>query len=58
VEKHEVKGSHGNPRRVWENSIKMDLRETGWFATDWMHLAKDTGKTRAFVNSVITLLVA
>jgi hypothetical protein len=27
--------------KVFENSIKMDLREIGWDGMDWIHLAQD-----------------
>jgi hypothetical protein len=30
----------GKPRRMWENNIKMDLREIGWGDVDWIHLAQ------------------
>jgi hypothetical protein len=26
---------------IWENNIKMDLREIGWEVVDWMHLVQD-----------------
>jgi hypothetical protein len=29
------------PRRMWEDNIKMDLREMGWGGMDWIHLAQD-----------------
>jgi hypothetical protein len=29
----------GRPRRRWEDSIKMDLRETGYIGMDWSDLA-------------------
>jgi hypothetical protein len=29
------------PGHRWENSIKMDLRQTGWGSMDWIHLAQD-----------------
>jgi hypothetical protein len=31
----------GRPRRRWEVSIKMDLREIGWDGGDWIDLAQD-----------------
>jgi hypothetical protein len=33
----------GRPRRRWEDNtrIKMDLREIGWGALDWIDLAQD-----------------
>jgi hypothetical protein len=31
----------GRPRGRWVNNIKMDLREIGWDAVDWISLAED-----------------
>jgi hypothetical protein len=31
----------GRPRHMWENNIKMDLREIGWGGMDWIDLAQD-----------------
>jgi hypothetical protein len=30
----------GNPRRRWEDRMRMDLREIGW-GVDWIRLAQD-----------------
>ena len=38
----ERKRSLGRPRRRWEDNIKMDLREVGCVAGDWVDLAYDT----------------
>jgi hypothetical protein len=36
VGKPEGKRPLGRPRRVWEDNIKMDLRERmGWYGLDW-----------------------
>jgi hypothetical protein len=35
----EGKRSLENPRRTWENNIKMDVIEIGWGGIDWIHLA-------------------
>jgi hypothetical protein len=45
------------PRRRWEDNIKMDLWEVGWGATDWIDLALDRDRWRAFVNMVKNLWV-
>jgi hypothetical protein len=37
--KPEGKRPLGKPRRIWENGIRMDLRETGWGNVDWIQLA-------------------
>jgi hypothetical protein len=44
-------------RRRWEDNIKMDLREIGIDATNWIRLAQDGVQWRAFVNTVINLRV-
>jgi hypothetical protein len=31
----------GRPRRMWEDIIKMNLREMGWCGMGWIHLAED-----------------
>jgi hypothetical protein len=44
-------------RRRWEDGIKMDLREIGWGKVEWIHLAQDRDRWRAFVNAVMNLRV-
>jgi hypothetical protein len=39
------------------NNIKMDLEEVAWGDVDWICLAKDRNRRRAFVNSVLYLRV-
>jgi hypothetical protein len=55
--KPEGKTSLGRPRRRWVDNIKMDLIETGWSGVDWIGLAQDRDKWRAFVNAVMNLRV-
>jgi hypothetical protein len=43
----------GRPRRRWEDGIRIDLRETGSRSVEWIQLAQDMDRWRAFVNSVI-----
>jgi hypothetical protein len=31
----------GRPRRMWEDGIRMDLRETGLGCVDWIRLSQD-----------------
>jgi hypothetical protein len=31
----------GRPRRLWEDTIRINAKETGWVATEWTHLPKD-----------------
>jgi hypothetical protein len=47
----------GRPRRGWVDSIKMDLREVGWDGRDWIDLAQDRDRWRAYVNAVMNLRV-
>jgi hypothetical protein len=40
------------PRRRWEDNIKMDLQEVGEGRGDWMELAQDREMWRALVGTV------
>jgi hypothetical protein len=42
VGKSEGKRSYAEPMHKWEDSIKMDLKERGWEAVDWIHLIYDS----------------
>jgi hypothetical protein len=53
VGKPEGKISLGRPRRRWEDTIKMDLREIGFWSVDWIHLAQGRDFWRALVNTVM-----
>jgi hypothetical protein len=57
VGKPEGKRSFGRPRRRWENSIRMDLREIGWEDIKWVQLTQDRGHWRAVVSVVKNLRV-
>jgi hypothetical protein len=39
VGKPEGKRPLGRPRRRWVDNIKMDLRERGWDAVNWINMA-------------------
>jgi hypothetical protein len=39
-------------------NIKMDLREVGWDGRDWIDLAQDRDRWRAYVNAVMNLRVS
>jgi hypothetical protein len=45
------------PRRKWEDNIKTDLREVGWWGMNWIELAQDRDRWRAVVNAVMNLWV-
>jgi hypothetical protein len=55
VGKPEGKRPLGGPRRRWEDNIKMDLREIGIDGTNWIRLAQDKVRCRAFVSTVMSL---
>ena len=38
----------GGPRRVWEDNIKMSVKETIWGVLDWVHLSEGGQKWRSF----------
>jgi hypothetical protein len=57
VGKPEGKRPLGRPRCIWVDNIKMDLREVGWEGRDWVDLAQDRNRWRAYVNAVIDLRV-
>ena len=57
VEKPEGKRPLGRPRRRWEDNIKMDLQEVGGSYGDWLELAQDRERWRAFVSTVRHLRV-
>ncbi|KAJ4428556.1 hypothetical protein ANN_24600 [Periplaneta americana] len=47
----------GRPRRRWEDNIKMDLREMGYDDRDWINLAQDKDRRRAYVRAAMNLRV-
>jgi hypothetical protein len=55
--KPEGKRPLGRPRRRLVDNIRMDLGEVGWGNVDWIDLAQDRNRWRAFVNSVLNLRV-
>jgi hypothetical protein len=58
VERPEGRRPLGRPRCRWEDNIKMDLREIGFFLdVDWINLAQDRDRWRAVVNMVMNLRV-
>jgi hypothetical protein len=57
VGRPEGKRPLGRPRRRWEDNIKMDLREIGINGANWIQLAQDRVRCRAFVNTVMNFRV-
>ena len=55
--KPEGKRPPGRLRHRWEKNIKLDLHEMGCGGMDWIELAQDRDRWRAFLNAVISLLV-
>jgi hypothetical protein len=57
VGRPEGKRPLGRPRNRWEDGIRMDLRETGWGAVDWIRPAQGRESWRAVVNAVMNLRI-
>jgi hypothetical protein len=55
VGKPEGKRPLGRLRRMWEDEVKMDLREIGLGGVDWIRLAQDRDQWRAVVSAVTNL---
>jgi hypothetical protein len=45
----------GRPRHRWEDNVKLDVREIGIDGTNWIQLARDRARWRAFVNTAMGL---
>ena len=58
VGKPEGKRPLGRPKRGWEDNIKMDFQEVGCGRVDWIELAQDRDRWRAFVSAVMNLRVS
>jgi hypothetical protein len=57
VGKPEGRRPLGRPRRRWEDNIRMYLREVGCGCVDWIQVAQDRDRWRAFVSAVMNLRV-
>ena len=47
----------GNPRRRWEEYIRMDLKQIGINTRNWVDLAQDGDYWRALVNAALNLRI-
>ena len=57
VGKPDGKRPLGRPRRRWEDNFNMDLEEVERGCGDWMELAQDRDRWRAFVSTVMNFEV-
>jgi hypothetical protein len=57
VEKPEGNRPLGRTRHRWEDNIKMDLQEVGFWGMDWMDLAQDRDRWQELVNAVMNIWV-
>ncbi|KAJ4448842.1 hypothetical protein ANN_00233 [Periplaneta americana] len=57
VGRPEGKRPLGRPRCRWEDNIKMDLIEVGYDSRDWINLAQDRDRWRAYVRAAMNLRV-
>jgi len=57
VGRPEGKTPLGKRRRMWEDNIKIDLREIGIDGANWIRLAQDRVRWRDFVNTVMNLRI-
>jgi hypothetical protein len=39
--KYEGRRPHVRSKGIWEDNIRMNLKETIWEGVDWIHLAQD-----------------
>jgi hypothetical protein len=47
----------GRPRRMWDDGIRMDIREIGLRGVDWIRLSQDRDRWRAVVSAVMNLRI-
>ena len=57
VVKPEGRRPLGKPRRRWEDNININLQGVGCGGMDWIDLAQDRDRWRAFVNAVMNLRI-
>ena len=49
---------HNRPRRRWEDNVRIDLKEIGNNARNWVDSVKDRDYWRALVNTALNLRVS
>jgi hypothetical protein len=57
-EETEGKRPLGRPTCIWQDDIKMDLRDMGQCVMDWIDLAQDRDQWRVLVNTKLNLRVS
>jgi hypothetical protein len=57
VGKSEVNRRLGRPRRRWEDTIRMVLREIGWEVVDWTHVGQYRDQWRTAAKTVMNIRV-
>jgi hypothetical protein len=57
VGKLERKRPLGRPMHRWEDNIKKNNKETGWWGMSWTNLTKDNGKQQGLLNTMMNLHV-
>jgi hypothetical protein len=57
VGKLEGKRSLERPRHIWEDNIKIDIREIGWGGTDWIDLPQDRDQWRTLMNTAMNFRI-
>jgi hypothetical protein len=57
VGKPEGKRPLGRPRHIWEDNIRIDFQEVGFWGMDWIGLVQDRDRWRAIVKAVMNLRV-
>jgi hypothetical protein len=58
VVKPTVNIPHGTPRYIWEDTMKIDLTETGYVGVKWINLAQVWVQWHALASTVMRFGVA
>jgi hypothetical protein len=57
IGKPEGKRPLGRPRSGWEDTIRLDLRETSWEGVDMIHVTEHRDQWRALGKTVMNIWV-